>query len=318
MQRLPDDLAARPFSTMQARTLGVSARELRSKELHVLTRGSRVKNEPTTLTERSLAYLVALRAPVALSHITAALLWGLPLPAVLERQSDLDVMCGHRSGPVRRNGCIGHRGLERRRVVQHPSGVAVTGLADTWVDLGEVLDRGLALDDLVVAGDVAARLLDRSKGAGNGVRLMRAVLDARVRPRGKLVLGQALALVSPRAKSPMETRARLMFHRGGLPTPELNVAVEFKDAGGGGAGWMLEGDFVWRDHRVIGEYQGKHHSDIGQRAVDVSRRHLAEDEGWTFVEIFAGDVYTRPKRIAMLRRLGRALGVPESDLDLTH
>lgn len=227
-------------------------------------------------------------------------------------------MCGQRSGPVRRDGCIGHRGLERRRVVQHPSGVAVTSLADTWVDLGEVLDRGLGLDDLVVAGDVVARLLDKALGEGNGVPLMRATLDARVRPRGKIMLGQALALVSPRAKSPMETRARLMFHRGGLPIPELNVAVEFEDGDGNGAGWMLEGDFVWRGQRVVGEYQGKHHGDIGQRAVDVARRHLAEDEGWTFVEIFARDVYTRPKRIAMLRRLGRALGVPESDLDLTH
>ncbi|WP_353953443.1 hypothetical protein V6K52_08495 [Knoellia sp. S7-12] len=322
MQRLPDDLAARPFSTTEARTLGVSARDLRNKELHVLTRGSRVKSEPTSLTERALAYLVALRAPVALSHISAAMVWGIPLPAALERQSDLNVMCGRRSGPVRRDGCIGHRGLERRRVVQHPSSVAVTSLADTWVDLGvdlgEVLDRGLGLDDLVVAGDVTARLLDKAKGAGDGVQLIRTTLDARVRPRGKVMLDQALALVSPRAKSPMETRARLMFHRGGLPTPELNVAVEFELADGSSAGWMLEGDFVWRDQRVIGEYQGKHHRVIGQRAVDVARRHLAEDEDWTFVEIFAGDVYTRPKRIAMLRRLARALGVPESDLDLTH
>lgn len=318
MQRLPDDLAARPFSTAEARLLGVPTRELRNKEFHVLTRGSRVKSEPKTLTERALAYLVALRAPVAVSHISAALVWGLPLPAVLERQSDIDVMCGQRSGPVRRDGCIGHRGLERRRVVQHPSGVAVTSLADTWVDLGEVLDRGLGLDDLVVAGDVVARLLDKALGEGNGVPLMRATLDARVSPRGKIMLGRALALVSPRTKSPMETRARLMFHRGGLPIPELNVAVEFEDGDGNGAGWMLEGDFVWRGQRVVGEYQGKHHGDIGQRAVDVARRHLAEDEGWTFVEIFARDVYTRPKRIAMLRRLGRALGVPESDLDLTH
>ena len=79
---------------------------------------------------------------------------------------------------------------------------------------------------------------------------------------------------------------------------------------------MLEGDFVWRRQRVVAEYQGEHHKTIGQRAVDVARRHLAEDEGWTFVEIFAGDVFTRAKRIAMLRRLGRALDVPEGQLNL--
>lgn len=319
MQRLPDDLAARAFSVSEARSLGVPARELRKKDLNVVTRGSRVNCEPSTLTARALAYLVAMRPPVALSHISAAVVWGLPLPPALERQSDLDVMCGLQAGPVRRDGCIGHRGLERRRVVTHPTGVAVTSLADTWVDLGEVLGRGLTLDDLVVAGDVAARLLDRDADVdGSGVEALRAVLDARTRPRGKRLLSQALDLVSPRSKSPMETRARLMFERAGLPTPELNVAVEFDGGEGNGAGWMLEGDFVWRDQRVIGEYQGKQHGEIRQRAIDVARRHLAEDEGWTFVEIFAGDVYTRPKRIAMLRRLGRALGVPPSDLNLTH
>lgn len=318
MQRLPDDLTARAFSIKEAQALGVPVRELRNKNLHVLTRGSRAPSEPDTFSDRALAYLVAMRAPVALSHISAAKLWGLPLPRNLERQSALDVMCGLRAGPVRRDGCIGHRGLERRTAVTHHTGVVVTSLADTWVDLGEVLGRGLDLDDLVVAGDVAARLLDREAGEeGSGLRTLRTVLDGRIRPRGRRLLTEALDLISPRSKSPMETRARLMFHRGGLPAPELNVPVAFDDDDGNVAGWMLEGDFVWRNQRVIGEYQGKHHREIKQRATDVARRHLAEDEGWTFVEIFAGDVYTRPKRIAMLRRLARALGVPPSDLDLT-
>lgn len=273
--------------------------------------------EPSTLAERAKAFLVAMHGEVALSHVTAAQFWGVPLPRQLEVQEELDVMCAPATGPVKRDGCIGHRGLTRRTVVTR-HGVAVTGLADTWVDLGEVLKRGLDMDDLVVAGDAVARLVDEAHGVGAGVRIMRSVLEARVRPRGKTMLTQALLLVSPRSRSPMETRARLMFWRGGLPTPELNVEVSFDDAeaGTGRGGWMLEGDFVWRQQRVIGEYQGKHHEDICQRAVDVSRRHLAEDDGWTFVEIFAGDVYTRPKRIAMLRRLGRALGVTESELRL--
>lgn len=317
MKPLPDALTGGPFSTREARSLGVRPQDLRSPELVVVTHGSRAVEEPTTLAVRAKAFLVAMHGDVALSHVTAARLWGLPLPARLESQEELDVMCAPTAGPVKREGCIGHRGLTRRTVTTH-RGVAVTGLADTWVDLGEVLRRGLGLDDLVVAGDVVAQLLDDAHGDGAGLRMMRSALMSRIRPRGKKVLTAALDLISPRSKSPMETRARLMFHRGGLPAPELNVDVEFDDGGGqGAAGWMLEGDFVWREQRVIGEYQGKHHKDIRQRAIDVSRRHLAEDEGWTFVEIFAGDVYTRPKRIAMLRRLGRELGVPTSTLNLS-
>lgn len=241
MKALPSDLATRPFSTREARSRGMLPQHLRDKELHTVTRGSRVRAEPTTLVDRALAFMVAMHGPVALSHVTAALLWELPLPAAVERQVDLDVICGRGAGPVRRNGCIGHRGLERRRVVQHRSGVTVTSLADTWVDLGEVLGRGLDLDDLVVAGDVAARHLDDVHGKGEGRSLIRGALEARVRPRGKVLLSEALTLLSPRSKSPMETRARLMFHRGGLPAPELNVQVTFDggdgvDGGGGGGG----------------------------------------------------------------------------------
>jgi hypothetical protein len=261
-----------------------------------------------------------MHTPIGLSHVTAAQQWSLPLPQELERQTELDVMCRSGAGPVRRQGCIGHRGLERRTVVTH-QGLPVTSLADTWVDLAEVMHRGLDLDDLVVAGDVAARLLERHGDDGEcvtGVEQLATCLSGRVRPRGKVILSSALPLISPRSKSPMETRARLVFARAGLPSPELNVAVHFDGTGGDATtgGWLLEGDFVWRKQRVIAEYQGKHHATIGQRAVDASRRVLAEEEGWTFFEVFAGDVYTRPKRLNLLRRLARALDVPDSALTL--
>jgi hypothetical protein len=290
---------------------------LRAPGLVVVTHGSRALREPEGLAERARAFLVAMHGEVALSHVSGAQLWGLPLPRALQAQQDLDVICASGAGPVKRAGCIGHRGLGARSIVSR-SGVRVTGLADTWVDLGEVVGRGLTLDDLVVAGDVAARMLERPDSGARGVALLSAALGDRVRPRGKVLLTHALPLISPRSKSPMETRARLVFARGGLPAPELNAAIHF-DAdreGDGAGGWMLEGDFVWRAQRVVAEYQGEHHAAIGQRATDVARRHLAEDEGWTFVELFAGDVYGRAKRIAMLRRLGTALGMDESDLDL--
>lgn len=78
----------------------------------------------------------------------------------------------------------------------------------------------------------------------------------------------------------METRARLMFHRAGLPEPELNALVTFD-----GGGRMLEGGFVWRRARVLDEYQGAQHATIRQRGVDHSRRLLAEDDGWIFLEV---------------------------------
>lgn len=102
-----------------------------------------------------------------------------------------------------------------------------------------------------------------------------------------------------------------MFHRAGMREPELNVPVTFD-----GGGWMLEGDFVWRRERVIGEYQGAHHATIRQRGVDHSRRLLAEDDGWTFLEVFADDVFTRSRRIGTLKRFAAALGVAPAQLHL--
>ncbi len=102
----------------------------------------------------------------------------------------------------------------------------------------------------------------------------------------------------------MESRARLVFHWGGLPEPELNAEVSF-EAGG----WMLRSDFVWREQRVIAEYQGVHHADRRRLSDDVHRRYLATDEGWRYVEVFAEDVFQEFRRAQLLARLRVALGL---------
>jgi hypothetical protein len=100
----------------------------------------------------------------------------------------------------------------------------------------------------------------------------------------------------------METRARLMFHRAGFPEPELNADV--RDAHGG---WLLEGDLVWRQQRVIGEYQGSHHASIKRRSADASRATSAEDHGYRVIEIFAEDVFGGARRRRCLTRFAQAM-----------
>ena len=58
---------------------------------------------------------------------------------------------------VRRRGVVGHCGLFARDVVD-VDGIPVTNLADTWVDMGELIRPGvpLGLDDLVIMGDAVA------------------------------------------------------------------------------------------------------------------------------------------------------------------
>jgi len=58
-------------------------------------------------------------------------------------------------------------------------------------------------------------------------------------------MSEVLPQLRPHNNSPMETRARLFFLRGGLPEPELNVVITDQASGQ----WLSDSDFVWRDQR---------------------------------------------------------------------
>jgi hypothetical protein len=316
---LPSALAGRPFTVREARAAGLRYDQLRAAPVHAPTWAVRCLEVPGSLPARAAAFARGLPDDIAFSHVTAARLWGLPLPARLERDdADLDVIRASSKERIRRKGCRGHRGLERRELVE-VGGLSVVGLADTWVDLGEVVAPGLGPDDLVVAGDAAARRLEMQRSAGppvraglpsrDGAALLGTALHARVRPRGKVLLVQALPLVRSGSRSAMETRSRLMFHRAGFPEPELNAVV--RDAHGG---WLLEGDLVWRRRRVIGEYQGADHASIRRRSADASRLTSAEAEGYRILEIYAEDVFGGARRRACLTRFARALDLDPSSL----
>jgi hypothetical protein len=321
---LPSALTGRPFTVREARAAGLRYDELRQAPLHAPTWAVRCVEEPGDLPARAAAFARGLPDDIAFSHVTAARLWQLPLPSPLEQDdTDLDVIRDSAKERIRRRRCRGHKGLERRELVEC-GGLRVVGLADTWVDLGEVVGLGLGLDDLVVAGDAVARQLEMQQladAAGAGMRgslpvgagaaILGSALHARVRPRGKALLGQALPLVRSGSRSAMETRARLMFHRAGFPEPELNAPV--RDAHGG---WLLEGDLVWRRQRVIGEYQGADHGSIKRRSADASRAGIAEDHDYRLLEIYSEDVFGGARRRACLHRFARALEIDPAELTI--
>ena len=312
---LPPELADGPFSIADATATVLPRWRLRHPGLHTPTRAVRMAEAPSSTRERAGAFAVALPDDAVFSHLTACQLWGLDLPRHLESQTELDVMRSSSRAQVRRRGCRGHRGLEHRSTVALRE-LRVTGLADTWVDLGELVGQGVALDDLVVLGDqVATRLAGAPSETGSevdaGRRTMEASLAARCRPRGGSLLREALGMVRAPVRSPMETRARLMFVRAGFPEPLVNRNVYHRDGG-----WLLEGDLVWEEHRVIAEYQGSDHGSIRRRSHDASRQALAGDEGWTLLEVFAEDVYRPARRIDCLRRFAAALGLDAARLDI--
>jgi hypothetical protein len=302
-----------PLSLATARSLGLHDHQWRLPQLLRTTQSVRSVAEPANVQERAASFLMALPADVTFSHVTAAQLWGLPLPRGLEEQVALDVMRETSRGRIVRQGCLSHKGGERRtRTTVH--GLPVTSLVDTWVDLGEVVGRGLGRDDLVVAGDVVATRTSRvppGSPIADAVWPLEDALASRVRPRNKVLLRSALELVRPGVRSPMESRSRLMFVDAGFPEPEVNGHVHSGDGG-----WLAECDLLWRAQKVIGEYQGAVHSGMRARSRDSHRNGLLTDEGWLVLEIFAED-HTDPHRKAlMLNRFARALDLDPATLRL--
>ena len=148
---LPSELTSRPFTVAQGREAGLRLRPLRSTRLHVPTHGVRMISTPATVQEKAAAFALGLPDDAAFSHVSAAQLLGLPLPTALEAPEVLDVMRPTSRAQVRRDGCRGHRGLERREVID-VQGLRVVAPADTWCDMGELTSPALAIDDLVVIG----------------------------------------------------------------------------------------------------------------------------------------------------------------------
>lgn len=145
----------------------------------------------------------------------------------------------------------------REHDVVGPHGLRRTAPTETWFALATLL----GLDDLIVAGD---RLVDGRRPLVAADVLGAAVAD-HSRARGARRIRAAYAEVRPGSWSPRETRIRLALVRAGLPQPELNAVIAVPGAR------EYRGDLVFRSHRLVLEYEGRHHlTDPGQWAHDLA------------------------------------------------
>lgn len=281
---LPDPFDRGAFGVADARRAGVPSR---LRWLERPFRGVCSHEECDSLRARAAALQLVLPVDSAYCLGTAARLLELPLPPSQTREDlPLEVMTPTGRPAVRHRGTRGHRGLESRRTCL-VAGLRVISPVDAWLDLASAL----ALDDLVILGDAILarnpRLIDALR---EGVR-------RRAGSRGIRRAREALELIRPGVRSPMETLTRLLLVRGGLPEPELNAEVT--DAA---HTWLAEVDMVWRDRRVIVEYDGRWHADAGQRRLDATRRRQLRAEGWIVIELFAEDILKYPERTVRLVR----------------
>jgi very-short-patch-repair endonuclease len=195
-----------------------------------------------------------LRAQHWFSHLSAALLWGLPVARIPTTTHVLGVRC---AGGDRTSGITSHTGRLVDSELTVVSGLPATTLARTVADCLATLPP---VEGLVVADAALHRGLPLAD-------LQVAVAAIAVR-RGSARARAVLAVADDGAESPGESMARFVVVRDGLPLPTTQVPVVTRL----GTYWS---DFGWEEWRLLVEYDGRDKYGAPASLFQEKRRHDA-------------------------------------------
>ena len=126
---------------------------------------------------------------------------------------------------------------------------------------------------------------------------LRAYIAAQGRRRGIAQARRVAGLCDARAESRMESRLRVLLILGGLPRPEVNVALY--DAQGR---FLARVNLYWPHARLAVEYEGDHHRDQQQFRADLARRDALERAGYRVRHVTSRDVYRAPRALVAALR----------------
>lgn len=167
----------------------------------------------------------------ALSHLSAAALWGLISPP----SGAVHLTTATRAGRGKRPGLVLHRTQLGARDRTRRRDIPVTSPARTLLDIAPLIGRRRlerALDEAKYLGLITDRALAET-------------VARNARRPGVRALKQVLACHRPgttRTRSGLEERFLVLCRANGLPQPELNVELE-----------GIEVDFVWSQTRLAVE-----------------------------------------------------------------
>ena len=218
---------------------------------------------------RFMAAVLACGEGAALSHFSAAVLWGL---LTAEGQAIHVTVEGNR---VCRGAVVHRSPLQGERVRRF--GIVVTTPARTIVDLADIVPRRRVLERAI---DEAAYL--RLDWTGAAPRRGR---------NGSGLLSSVLAVHEPgstRTRSQLEEIFLALCNTHGFPRPEVNCGIE-----------GYECDFVWRDHRLIVETDGgAAHGTPGARERDPVRDADLQLAGWRVIRVTSMRLLRQPEAVA--------------------
>jgi hypothetical protein len=230
----------------------------------------------------------------AASHQSAALIHGLDL--FLAPAPDVVSLTGGPGGYTGRSpsGVLVHSAQLPRNHVMRRHGVWVTTATRTVVDLA----RSLPFMEGVVVADSALRL---GKATDFGLAdMLRACArwPGIERARGVVKFSDELA------ESVLESCARVIFARAGLPPPVLQAAIAGKDGE-----FVGRVDFYWPEYQTIAEADGMaKYSDPGRARHEVKRDIRLREAGNKVVHFTWGELFSRPERV--ITRVRTAFSAP--------
>ncbi len=214
-----------------------------------------------SLNGRRLAAVLACGSGAALSHRSAAALWGLR-PSNGRLAVSVPSQAGRKAPGVELHRC----GSLTSADITEVDAIPCTTVARTLLDLAATVDR---------AGLIAAITRAEQLRVYDGARV-EAVLERAQGKRGARLLRSVLADWSDdRTRSHFERELLAFLRRRGLPKPEVNAWITVEDR-------TIQPDFMWPERRVILETDGyATHRTRKAFGDDRRRDQLLTRNGWT-------------------------------------
>lgn len=269
-------LPAGPFRVADALAEGIRRETLRTPLLEAPFHGVRAPAATwSDFGTRCRAYATKMRPDAAFTSVTAARLWGAPLPVRL-LAGPVHVSVPHGNPRPRGRGVLGSQRSPAIPVV-HADGLRVLSPPAAWASLAPVL----SVEDLVAVGDF---LVTGSTIGGRGIATLDELADVIGTQRwsGIEKLRQAAGLVRIGSLSRPESLLRLVAHAAGAPEPAINSYIHELRAAP---------DLAWPEGRFGVEYEGDHHRAPVQFMHDISRVERIHDHGWHVMRVSRRDLF---------------------------
>jgi len=233
---------------------------------------------------RAAAALAPVGSTAVTSHHSAAVIHGLDL---FGRRQDAVVAVtrppGASGSRTARPGISLHLAALPAGHVTAWRGVPVTSVARTVVDLA----RTCSFRAGVTVADSALRDGKVSKAE------LHAVLTTCGRWPGLQRARQVVAFSDARSESVLESISGVAFHDQGLPPPVLQAWV------GNPAEVIGRADFLWREHRTIGEADGAiKYADPSRAMAQLQRDARLRQAGFEVVHFTSDEIIREPGRVA--------------------